>query len=155
MPKEIKNQELVMQINRPYKIYQPDDVFVKIPDDETQEIADRKYLIDFRPTGIEFLDIFFQIIKNHSRPSCKQIANKMQLDDYVLRHTIIALTGMGIHDWITTYMFLNSCEFLTRTKLPITEIAKRTGFNSTSAFTQFFMRMQKLTPGDYRWSYRK
>ena len=144
-----------MQINRPYKIYQPKDVFVEIPDDGTQKTADREYLIDFRSTGIEFLDCFFQIIKRHGRPSCRIIARKMQMEEYMLRHTVTALTGTGIHEWITTFIFLNSCEFLTRTNLSITEIAKRTGFNSISAFTQFFMRMQKLTPGDYRWSYRK
>ena len=155
MHKEIRKRALVMQINRPYKIYQPNDVLVEISTDEAIKKTNRWYLIDFRLTGVEFLDCFFQIIKRHGRPSCGQIAKKMQVEERMLRYTVFALTGIGIHEWITTYTFRNSCEFLTRTDLPITEIAKRTGFNSISAFTQFFMRMQKLTPGDYRWAYRK
>jgi len=144
-----------MQINRPYKFIRPDDVFVKIHDDDAQHAANREYLIDFRQTDIELLNCFFKIIQKYCKPNCKQIAQQMQLREDTLRHTIFALTGTNMHEWICSYVFLNSCEFLTRTNLPITKIAKRLGFSSCSNFTQFFMRMQKFPPVEYRQNYRQ
>lgn len=133
-----------------YKRITPEEVFIDLPLEEWQTVDDLKYLIETRPTGIEFLDVFFETIKRRKKIRAIQIAKIMQINELTLRHTVFALTGIFVHDWVTQYVFLVCCKLLKYTDYSIIEVAKRAGFTSASAFTQFFMRMQKLAPIDWR-----
>ena len=137
-----------------YRRITPEDVFIDLPLEEWQKVDDFKYLIETRPTGIEFLDVFFEVIKRHKKIQAIQIAKIMQVNELTLRHTVLALTGIFVHDWVTQYVFLVCCKLLKYTDYSIIEVAKRAGFTSASAFTQFFMRMQKLSPIDWRSAHR-
>lgn len=139
-----------MKINPVYKLFTPEEIFIDIPVDELPKPEEVINLIEFRETGIEFLDTFFQIMKGRRRIQIGQIAKRMQIERLMLWHTVTALTGISPQEWMILYAYKNCCNLLKYTSLEMSDVAKLAGFNSASAFTQFFMRMQKLSPGEWR-----
>ncbi len=130
----------------PYKQIHPSDVFVGFLIDGS--------LVNPPATGNEFIDVFVGLVRKYKRMPVKQYADAMGLDIHVFLPAVIALTGMGAHEWISEYMRLACCELLEKTDWSVSEIAKRAGFSSISTFSQFFYRVQKCQPYAFRKGYR-
>jgi len=61
-----------------------------------------------------------------------------------------AAAGRTPHAEIARLRMQHACELLTRTGLPIKEIADRLGFPTPEAFCRFFRKQRGLTPGTFR-----
>jgi AraC-like DNA-binding protein len=137
----------------PYTRIRPADVFSVIPEipagRRANEIPAGDW-VEVRPTNIELLDVFMQLLRRHGNMQVRRYATMLGLDSRLLTCTFIALTGMGAHEWIVEYLSTLSCVLLERTTRPIGEIARLTGFPSESTFSQFFVRTQKCPPWQWR-----
>ena len=86
---------------------------------------------------------------------CKPLSIEMLCDLFYTNHTTIcrkfkALTGFSITDYIIEKRLLLAKHSLAFTFLPISEIAKKYGFNDVSYFIRVFNKRVGLTPTKYR-----
>jgi AraC family transcriptional regulator len=84
--------------------------------------------------------------------SLRQLAALMDLSSYHFAHMFKQSTGLAPH----RYVLLRRIEFakglLKHTRLPLTEVALRSGFANQSHFTVMFRKFVGHTPGAYRTS---
>ncbi len=145
-------------MNTKYKKILPADVFIPVSDpsfsavgkDDTDIIS---RLLGIRPTGNNFIDLFAGVIHQHRNLQVHIYAKMMDVDLTVFSPAVVAMTGMGPHEWIHAYLDLVSCELLEKTNLSITEIGKKLHFPSLNTFTQFFYQRHKCRP--YEWRSKK
>ncbi len=142
----------IMNIYNIYKRYLPEDVYTSMIDTETVETETGlvQKPLENRPTGCDFLDVFAKLVRQHGNLQAKQYARMMGIEAQALTKTMDVLTGMGAREWVCEYLRLASCELLERTHWSIGKVGKRLGFPSGSTFSQFFSRVQKYQPYEWR-----
>ncbi len=57
-------------------------------------------------------------------------------------------------EYLTYYRIEHACYLLATTKLPITEVSGRCGFNDSSYFVRIFKKQKNITPKQYQLQYR-
>ncbi|WP_341836863.1 AraC family transcriptional regulator [Chitinophaga pollutisoli] len=60
------------------------------------------------------------------------------------------VTGFAVQQYLIYMRMTNAAELLTNTNLPITTIAKKTGYSNKSAFSRKFKSIIGMKPMDYR-----
>lgn len=78
------------------------------------------------------------------------LAGITHLNKYYLAHAFTREFGISPINYLTRKRIQESLYYLTNTNYRITQIAQLLGFSSASYFTQCFMRLQKISPRDYR-----
>lgn len=84
-----------------------------------------------------------------------QLADMSHVSESSLARAFQREFGTTIMKYISSIRIEKSKLFLRRTDIPITEIAQRCGFGSSSHFTQTFKGLTGVTPDKYRKSYEK
>jgi AraC-like DNA-binding protein len=136
-----------------YKKIRPADVFTSTlgnSDNTMQQAKSTANWIELRPTGNNFIDLFAQLVREHGNLPAKTYAGLMGLELRLFTPAIVAMTGLGPREWICEYLHMASCELLEKTGLSIGQAGKCIGFPSASAFSQFFLRVQKCQPYEWR-----
>lgn len=87
--------------------------------------------------------------------SLDELARKFHISTYHLAHAFKASSGYAPLQYITRRRIGEAQTLLIDTSLPITEIAIRTGYNSSSYFNKAFHKITNMSPRDYRKAYRK
>ena len=83
------------------------------------------------------------------------IAAATHTNAYYLSHLFKAEVGLSPMKYVILRRIGEAQTLLIDTALPITEIAIRTGYNSSSYFNKAFHKITGLSPRDYRKAYRK
>lgn len=135
-----------------YHKIRPSDVYLTILDGEKLRGGEAPETngVLIRPSGNNFIDHFARLIHQHGDLTAVHYAAMMGVKPGYFQPAISAMTGMGAREWICGYLQLAACELLEKSDWPITQISKRLGFPSISAFSQFFRRMQNCQPYEWR-----
>lgn len=83
------------------------------------------------------------------------LAQEFHVSTFHLAHAFKAAYGYAPLQYITRRRIGEAQTLLIDTALPITEIAIRTGYNSSSYFNKAFHKITGMSPRDYRKAYRK
>lgn len=83
------------------------------------------------------------------------LAGEFHISSFHLAHAFKAAYGYAPLQYITRRRIGEAQTLLIDTALPITEIAIRTGYNSSSYFNKAFHKITGMSPRDYRKAYRK
>lgn len=83
------------------------------------------------------------------------LAQEFHVNTFHLAHAFKAAYGYAPLQYITRRRIGEAQTLLIDTTLPITEIAIRTGYNSSSYFNKAFHKITGMSPRDYRKAYRK
>lgn len=83
------------------------------------------------------------------------LAQEFHVSTFHLAHAFKAAYGYAPLQYITRRRIGEAQTLLIDTALPITEIAIRTGYNSSSYFNKAFHKITGMSPRDYRKTYRK
>ncbi len=74
-------------------------------------------------------------------------SNKSYISDYINRH------GKTFYDLINEYRIAEACHIIdtkdTYSKISLSEVAARSGFNSMSSFNRYFSKIKGVSPGNY------
>lgn len=96
-------------------------------------------------------DSVHYICENYEKElSLSSIAKTFALSESHFSRQFKVYTGFGVNEYITAVRIKNAEELLLTTKRPITEIAQRCGFNSSSYFAAVFKKMRGKTPAEIR-----
>lgn len=110
-----------------------------------------KNIADAHKNDIRVEEAINYIIKNVSNPlSVTDVAKYVSISEKQLTRLFTECKNYTPAEYIRFAKFNLAVKLLLDTNLAIGEIAEKTGFNSISGFVNFFVRMQKVTPTDYR-----
>lgn len=82
--------------------------------------------------------------------SLRELASSVQMDAFVFVRRFKQSTGLPPHQYLLRERIERAKSPLTDPKLPIAEIALRSGFASQSHFATAFRRISNLSPRAYR-----
>lgn len=80
----------------------------------------------------------------------EKLSRRFGLSQAYLSRKFKAVTGMGISQYLTYVRVTNAENLLRETRLSITEIAERCGFNDSNYFSSVFKKVKDMTPLTYR-----
>ncbi len=87
--------------------------------------------------------------------SLSSLSKKFAVSESHLSRSFKAVTNIGINEYITYVRLLNAERLLTKTDLPITEIAGRCGFNDSNYFSTVFKKAKGITPLRFSHKYKE
>ena len=92
------------------------------------------------------------ILKNFDNPDLvlAEAANALNLNKFYFAHFFKKHMGYSFHSYLTTTRVNFAKRYLVETKIPITDVAFRSGFGSLQTFNRVFKTLTGFTPGDYR-----
>lgn len=99
------------------------------------------------------LDTALEHVRNNIKNtdySVEKFSADMFMDRTGLYRKLMALTGLSPTAFIRNVRLKKAAELLLESRLPITEIAEETGFNSVSYFTKCFHEIYGETPSQFR-----
>ncbi|WMJ89774.1 response regulator transcription factor [Anaerocolumna sp. MB42-C2] len=133
---------------------------------------ERYTLEDLKKYTLEAQDYFSNILENKRKMRCfsvpvqdiinyvennfsKRISMEEIADQVHLNKTYISVlfkkeTDENFSDFLQRIRLENSCRLLTKTRLPIQEIAEQSGFFDAAYFSRVFKEKYALTPVEYR-----
>ena len=82
--------------------------------------------------------------------SVDALAESVHFSPVYLGATFREETGIHIRSLITSVRIEAACRLLRETNLPITEVARKSGFNSANYFAKQFRAIQHMQPNEYR-----
>ncbi len=134
-----------------YRKITPADVFILKSDLYLPKSALNK-ITPFvpQPSGNDFIDLFTYLISENCNKSTAFYANSMGIEERLFKSAISAITGISAKDFVDEYIRLNICYLLEHTDWSITTIGKQFGHSSVSSFSQYFRRLMKCQPYEYR-----
>lgn len=80
----------------------------------------------------------------------KRLSEEFAISEGQLSRRFKAVVGMGVNEYIRYVRILNAERLLKTTKLSISEVAERCGFNDSNYFSTVFKRAMGTTPVKYR-----
>lgn len=86
----------------------------------------------------------------HAPPSLAELSDEAGTSQYHFSRQFKVSTGMSPHQYVLKQRLDKARELLSGTDLPITEVAARTGFTTSTYFATFFRRTFGETPSSYR-----
>lgn len=95
-------------------------------------------------------DVITYISTNVNADLCLQtLSSKYNVSPSHLSKQFKNLTGMGLNEYINIARVTEAEKLLTSTKLPITEVALKCGFNDSNYFSRVFKKLKGITPKKY------
>ena len=86
-------------------------------------------------------------------PSVQYVSEKLNISISYLSRLLKTLTGQSTQQHIQNHMIEIAKEKLSNTKLSVSEIAYKLGFEYPQSFSKIFKNKTNLTPIEYRNSY--
>ncbi len=86
--------------------------------------------------------------------SLAQIAKRLKVSASLLRSRFRRLTGKSVGRYVRELKLQYACELLHDTRLSITEVAERCGYDSVFSFSRAFHKTYAFSPTSYRKKYR-
>ncbi len=90
---------------------------------------------------------------NGATPSMQQLAQRLGVSDRHLRRIFEARFGVSPLQYLQTRRLLSAKQFLTDTTLPVSEVARLSGFASVRSFNTAFAQHYALNPSQLRRSH--
>jgi len=96
--------------------------------------------------------IYNFVLKNFDNPDLmlEEAANALNLNKFYFAHIFKKYMGYSFHSYLTITRVNFAKRYLIETKMSITDVAFRTGFNSLQTFNRVFKTLTGFTPGNYR-----
>lgn len=110
---------------------------------------------NLKPTGVQVLDDMLLKISNGNFVSRKDFAAKYSVTEDDLNGFCKMLTGMGTGDLYCELRKRLIDDLLRYTQLPMSTLAKRSGFNSNAALTTFVHTHHRCSPSSRRTQLRQ
>lgn len=85
----------------------------------------------------------------------EKVAKALGETPSAISHRLERQFGLSFSDYLNRFRIERAKEMLRRTKLPATEIGRRTGFSDLSNFTKVFKRFAGMPPAAYRERFRR
>jgi AraC-like DNA-binding protein len=82
--------------------------------------------------------------------SVTSLAERFGFSISYLSRTFKKTAGIGLNDYLHSVRIAHAQEMLRDTDLPVSDIAARVGFSSSSAFIRAYRAAEAVTPGAYR-----
>ena len=79
-----------------------------------------------------------------------QVAERVNMSSTYFSKKFKEVTGFGFKEYILNIRIKKACELLLETKLSITDIAYKTGFNDSNYFGDVFKKIRGISPLKYR-----
>jgi len=96
-------------------------------------------------------EIHAMLIENlERRYTVEELSQMYSVNQTTLKTTFKSCYGQPIATYLKEYRIKRACELLSKTSLPISEIASRVGYENQSKFTQAFKTIVGSLPKDYR-----
>lgn len=136
-----------------FKQFSPEEIYNGIVYKGTDNAAPRKvihYEGSNRPTGIEVLDKFCDLLRSEGHRYPHWFARQLGINNAQLYYTTETLTGYSSSDFIDAYLILLITDLLAATDEQIATVARRVGFPRASELGQFVRRMRQCTPSELR-----
>ena len=97
------------------------------------------------------LNIIAYINSNYFKPlSNKQFSEMTGYHEYHLNRLFTKHFGFTIHQYILNVRIIQAKKMLLGTDLPLSAIADKIGYNSSTHFSRYFKQVVKMTPIEYR-----
>ena len=100
-----------------------------------------------------FMSVVATVLEEHYADpdiSARTVAGDLHLSGPRLARMVRRETGMDFRELRDEFRIHKAKAMLTQTDLALTEIARRTGYESPSQFAHFFERSTRLSPAKYR-----
>ena len=104
--------------------------------------ADEKFLVK--------LDAFIEANISNDRLDAQMCIEHMCLGRATFYKKIKEVTGLGIMEYVTRKRMSIAVALLTRTQIPISEIAQKIGYHDNQYFSKVFKQHFGMSPRDYR-----
>lgn len=103
--------------------------------------------------SIEFL---MQHIRDHLQDdeNMEQLASLVHMSKSKLKYTFKGMCQMTVAEFRAKERTAKACRLLRETELPMEEVGRSVGFDSTSSFSRFFKDQNHQTPSNYRRQFR-
>lgn len=82
--------------------------------------------------------------------SLQELADLVGISRYHFCNAFRKATGHAPHEYLTRLRMHAACDLLSRTRLPIVDIAVSVGYGTPSAFSTAFRRVMGVSPRDFR-----
>ena len=82
--------------------------------------------------------------------TAQSLARQFNYHPYYLGRRFREVTGMGIHQYVLSLRLKKCARLLISSTLSVSEIARICGFSSASALSEYFRRVYRQSPGEYR-----
>lgn len=93
----------------------------------------------------EYLD------ENYTSPiTLGQLSETVYISKHYLSHMFKEQTGISPIRYITAKRISTACDLLKSTRLSITEVSRKVGYENPLYFSQVFKKMKGISPGEYR-----
>jgi AraC-like DNA-binding protein len=92
------------------------------------------------------------VLKNADDPdfTLEEAAETLKLNKFYFSHLFKRHTGQSFHSYLIQTRITFAKHYLIESKMPITDIAFHSGFNSIQTFNRVFKSLTGFTPRDYR-----
>lgn len=104
--------------------------------------ADEKFLTD--------LDGFIDSNISNDRLNAQMIIDHTCMGRATFYKKIKEVTGLGIMEYVTRKRMTKAAELLAKTQLPISEIARESGYSDNQYFSKVFRQHFNMSPSSYR-----
>jgi AraC-like DNA-binding protein len=81
--------------------------------------------------------------------SVQQLSSELYMDRTVLNKKIQSITGLTPLEFIRSIRLKRAAQLLEKGKLPVSEVAEMTGFNTQKYFTKYFRDAFGVNPSQY------
>lgn len=105
-----------------------------------------------RPTQTNQLSCAISFIEEHysGNITLQELSDLVHLSEGQFCRAFKDFTGMSPIQYLVRHRVLRSCTELLQTQRKITDIALACGFNNVSYYNRAFLKLMKMTPGQYR-----
>ncbi len=142
-----------------FKKVLPEEVFVSIgtahqPEIRGNEGSELPPQCANKISGVEFMDVFARLLWHYPFADIKFYAGRMNLSGSTLSCMVLALSGITAVEWRDRYVNMAARELLEHGMTSISDVAKRLGFTSISAFSRYFSQHNHKSPKQWRYDIR-
>ena len=105
-----------------------------------------------KPSSSKSRRILAFVLKNISDPelTLEQAAEALNLNKFYFSHFFKRYTGQSFHSYLTKMRVNFAKQYLIESKMPVIDIAFRSGFNSIQTFNRVFKTLTGFSPREYR-----
>lgn len=114
-----------------------------IPNEEGTTDSDNK--IDLVKSVLEYIELHFS-----EALSLQDLANVAGMNPRYFCRFFRSITHQTPMEYVNMYRIEKAAQMLKSTRLPITDICMRCGFNDSSNFIKVFKKYKEMTPNQYR-----
>ena len=137
-----------------------------VPDEITEKIAYtvdnhiKLLLSEYAKVGTSYSPLVRNIINFieeslYSDVSVNEIASLFNYNEKYIGKLFKSQTGFTVKEYLNKRRLDNAEKLLRNTKIPITEISSKSGFNNVTYFNRLFKKHFNLSPKDYRKAIKK